>query len=189
MDKIFFTSDHHFYHKKVLEYSKRPFKFIDHMNEIMIEKWNEVVNFDSTVYYLGDLSLGDKRKTKNVLERLNGKIHLIWGNHDRSAMQNKWRFESITGLLNISIDDDDIKKGYQQIILCHTSFQVWMGIHKGSWNLYGHSHGSLPERKGFKSCDIGVDCWDYYPVSYKQLKKKFSGDFYKNYIPIDHHGL
>lgn len=43
------------------------------MNEIMIERWNEVVDLDSTVYYLGDLSLGDKRNTKNVLERLNGK--------------------------------------------------------------------------------------------------------------------
>jgi calcineurin-like phosphoesterase family protein len=187
MDKIFFTSDHHFYHKNIIKYSNRPFKSVVHMNEIMIQKWNEVVDEYSTVYYLGDLSLGDKKETRNILERLNGKIHLIWGNHERSAMENKWRFETIKGLSNISIKDDSIDKGYQQIILSHTSFQVWFGIHKGSWNLYGHSHGSLKERKGFKSCDIGVDSWDFYPVSYKQLKTKFSKDFYKNYIPIDHH--
>lgn len=187
MKKIFFTSDHHFYHSKILEYSKRDFDSIEQMNNEMIYRWNNVVDNDSTVYHLGDISLGDKKQTKDVLERLNGKIHLIWGNHDRSSMKNKWRFESIKGLNIIKIPDNDTPKGFQQIVLCHTSFQVWIGMHRGSWNLYGHSHGSLKERKGFKSCDVGVDSWDYYPPSYEQLKDKFSNDFYKNYIPIDHH--
>ncbi len=41
---------------------------------------------------------------------------------------------------------------------------------RGSWHLYGHSHSMLPPFG--KSFDIGVDSWDYTPLSYEQVKKE-----------------
>jgi len=185
---IYFSSDHHFYHKNIIRFSKRPFKDVDEMNEVMIERWNEKVSPTDTVYYLGDLAFrAGKQSTKSVLERLNGKIHLIEGNHEHDALRNKWRFDSIQGILHIKVPDTDARGGIQKITLCHYSMQVWKDSHYGSWGLYGHSHGSLDEREGFKSCDIGVDSWNFYPVSYDEIKEKFKGEFYKYYPPIDHH--
>jgi calcineurin-like phosphoesterase family protein len=63
--------------------------------------------------------------------------------------------------------------------------KVWNGSHKGDWQLYGHSHGTLPDDPNALSCDVGVDCWNYFPVSMEQLRAKMKT---KNYKSIDHHG-
>ena len=53
-DKVFFTSDTHFCHANVVEYSERPFRDVDEMNETLIHNWNEVVPKDGIVFHLGD---------------------------------------------------------------------------------------------------------------------------------------
>lgn len=82
MSNIWFISDTHFGHKNILEYEKeaRPFKTVEEMNETIIERWNNVVRDEDTVYHLGDFcfSKGNIR----LAGRLNGKKRLIMGNHD-----------------------------------------------------------------------------------------------------------
>jgi calcineurin-like phosphoesterase family protein len=51
------------------------------MNEGLIQKWNTVVKPDDEVYYLGDFSLN--QRALKVRQRLNGKVYLIPGNHDK----------------------------------------------------------------------------------------------------------
>ena len=58
----------------------------------------------------------------------------------------------------------------QKIVLCHYAMRVWDGSHYNSWMLYAHSHGKL-ESQG-KSFDVGVDCWNYVPVSFDQVVEK-----------------
>lgn len=41
-NKIWFTSDTHFFHDKVVEYSQRPFAGVEEMNEGLIARWNSV---------------------------------------------------------------------------------------------------------------------------------------------------
>jgi calcineurin-like phosphoesterase family protein len=36
--------------------------------------------------------------------------------------------------------------------------------------LYGHSHGDLADDETSLSFDIGVDCHDFYPLSYEEVK-------------------
>jgi len=47
--------------------------------------------------------------------------------------------------------------------------RVWSRSHYNSWQLFGHSHGTL-EPIG-KQLDIGVDCHDFNPLSFDQVFK------------------
>ena len=53
---IFFISDLHVGHANVIKFDGRPFKNTDEMHIELIKRWNSVVESDSIVYFLGDLS-------------------------------------------------------------------------------------------------------------------------------------
>lgn len=82
---IFFTSDLHFFHNNVIEFCKRPYGSVEHMNEELIKNWNTVVGERDHIYILGDISFGKDAQTQEVLDRLKGIKHLIVGNHDRKG--------------------------------------------------------------------------------------------------------
>ena len=58
--KLFITADHHFNHKNIIEYCKRPFKTVEEMDNIITEKWNKKVGKDDLVIHLGDFALGNR---------------------------------------------------------------------------------------------------------------------------------
>ncbi len=78
----YFTSDNHFDHKNIIQYSNRHFKNIDEMNATMVEKWNSIGTNNDTVYHLGDFTLGDIRHFTKWVSQLNGKIKILPGSHD-----------------------------------------------------------------------------------------------------------
>lgn len=43
MGKIFFTSDNHFGHEKVIQFDGRPFSSVEEMDTEMIRRWNAKV--------------------------------------------------------------------------------------------------------------------------------------------------
>jgi len=155
----FFTADHHFNHANIIKFCSRPFDDVLEMNEILIKNWNKVVKPKDTVYHLGDLGFGEFRY---ILERLNGKIILIRGSHDKSALAYQDIIDCSHNLLEINIEG-------QPIVLCHYCFRIWARSHYNSWHLYGHSHGRL-EPIG-KSWDVGVDNNNFTPLSFTQIKK------------------
>jgi len=55
--KIWFTSDHHFGHKNIIEFSKRPFANVEEMNAELVKRWNERIAKEDKVYHLGDFAL------------------------------------------------------------------------------------------------------------------------------------
>ncbi|MFD0963285.1 metallophosphoesterase [Pseudofulvibacter geojedonensis] len=171
MQNIYFTSDHHFGHTNILKYSNRPFKSAEEMDEELIKRWNSKVQPNDIVYHLGDVAM-----TKNpegigdILNRLNGKIYLIKGNHEHSALKHKGRFEWIKDYHELKVKDEEAPNGSQKIILLHYAMKVWRSSFRGTWHLYGHSHGSLPDDPNSLSFDVGVDCHDYYPISYEEVK-------------------
>ncbi|MBE5774749.1 MAG: hypothetical protein E7337_12590 [Clostridiales bacterium] len=61
----------------------RGFPSCAEMNEHMIARWNEKVTARDSVYILGDFSIAKGDATEKVIRRLQGKLHLIIGNHDR----------------------------------------------------------------------------------------------------------
>jgi calcineurin-like phosphoesterase family protein len=59
----------------------------------------------------------------------------------------------------------------KRIYLSHYAMLRWPASHRGSLHLFGHSHGKLLNPAP-NSLDVGVDCWDYKPVTLKQILEK-----------------
>ena len=160
---IWFSSDHHFGHRNIIKFCKRPFKDVQEMDEIMIQKWNAVVKPDDLVYYIGDFQISDD--PDKYLPRLNGRKILIKGNHDyeHPAVIESDHWEETHDILVRSINNC-------KITLCHYAMRVWPSAHKGSLMLYGHSHNRLIGSS--QSLDVCADGWDYTPISMKQIQKR-----------------
>jgi calcineurin-like phosphoesterase family protein len=173
---VFFVADTHFFHDKIIELCHRPFNNSKEMNEALINNWNAVVSHDDTVYHLGDFALGGSQVgLKVVFDRLNGNKFLARGNHDR---QNPKNYKDIPWVAvfdtkNITIDG-------HQIWLSHYAHRVWPGSHRGSYHLYGHSHGKLPPSG--RSMDVGVDCGNFTPWSWEHLKQKLDSEVNRDQI-------
>lgn len=131
--KIYMISDTHFNHKNIIDYCNRPFKDIDEMNNTIINNWNKIVKKDDIVYHLGDLFLGSKFDLKDIVDRLNGTIYLIRGNHDRLTVKS-YEDCGIIVLKNAPIIMDDYK-----IMLSHRPLPDTM-INDGYINIHGHIH-------------------------------------------------
>lgn len=52
---LFFIADTHFGHGSHYDLCRRPFKSVEEMDSFMIERWNERVSGNDTVYIVGDL--------------------------------------------------------------------------------------------------------------------------------------
>jgi len=186
--QIWFTSDTHFGHANVIRFNNRPFKDVEQMDAMLIKNWNSVVSYQDDVYHLGDFSLTSAERSLRILEQLNGNIHLIKGNHEKSVLEKSFtrdKFCWIKDYYELKVEDPSAKGGRQSIVLLHYAMKVWNKSHHGSWHLYGHSHGSLPDDINSLSFDVGVDSHDYFPISYEDVKRIMKK---KVFIPLDHHG-
>lgn len=178
---IFFTSDLHFFHSRVIEYDGRPFLDVEHMNEVLVDNWNRVVGSGDIVFYLGDLSFQKPSKTKEVVDKLNGKIHYVLGNHDKEKdIKSLGRFESISDYINLSVLDEENPRKWQEIMMSHYPILSWDKAHYGSWMLHGHSHGNLMKDDKWswyyekRVLDVGVNIHGYEPLSFSQIKGMMS---------------
>ena len=185
----FFTADTHLYHKNIITYCNRPFKTVEEMNEKIIDNWNKTVKSNDVVYHLGDVIFVRRGKyytqenadfVKTFFRRLNGKLILICGSHDDIFRQfPRYLVAEQHELLNTKI-------GKQKITMCHYAMKTWFCSHYGAWQLYGHVHSS-PEKPDKNEgpntlqCDVGVDAWNYTPVSFEQIQVKMTT---KTFIPI-----
>ena len=172
--KVFFTSDTHFTHANIIRFCSRPFKNVEEMDETMIANWNRVVSENDIVFHLGDFCMGGSSKWRNVLNRLNGKIYLIIGNHDMKNLKQSCsdRFEKVAMQMYIEVDK-------QKIYLNHCPFLCYGGAYRDTWQLFGHVHTNknntgidAPRLKMLfpTQYDVGVDNNNFTPVSFEQVK-------------------
>jgi len=75
------------------------------------------------------------------------------------------------------------KLGGKFFFLCHYAMRTWPGPWGRTFHCYGHSHGRMIETENSASCDVGVDVWDYTPVSLdmisNKMKEKKNASHYK----------
>lgn len=170
---IYFTSDNHFYHKNIIKYENRPFADVDNMNQQMIKNWNQTVNPNDSVYILGDFAFTSGYNANHLLAQLNGKKHLIKGNHDSFLKDNEFdrtKFEWIK-------DYYCLKHDGMKFILFHFPIAVWDCKHHGSIHLYGHIHSNKSDNHPLtydlgKAYNVGVDVNDFKPISIVDIMNK-----------------
>ena len=164
---IYYIADCHFYHSALNErMDKRGFPDVEAMNEYMIEKWNSKVTNSDTVVILGDLSLGNVDQTNELINRLNGKLCLIVGNHDKYV--NKPGFDKDRFLW---IDNyREITDSQKKVICSHYPIPFYEGQYRKRHNgdpktymLYGHVHETRDEDLMKKVISLIQDT-AYYPI-------------------------
>lgn len=177
MQPTFFTSDHHFFHAKIIGYTNRPFSSVEEMDEAMIERWNSVVPKGGMVYHLGDFALTGysekiyRPRVEELLSRLNGNKILIQGNHDSPAVLRAKGWSAVYRLHHIDVEG-------QKIILCHYPMRTWQFRGHGSWQLFGHVHQNVPNspenlQQFGRTANLCVEHWNYTPVSFETLQSLF----------------
>lgn len=224
--KVFFTSDTHFSHGNIIKYCNRnkflanedkreldrlggewhngdwkgsrssnwriSQEAVERMNDEFIDNINNMVGQDDTLYHLGDFCFAPKHHYYNAAKRYRDSINcnnitFIYGNHDH---------RSLTPLFNSCYDLHETHVNNIQIILCHYAMATWNKSHRGSWQLYGHSHANLESwidkvMPGRRSLDVGVDnayqlLGEYRPFSFEELQTYMKD---RNGFSADHHGM
>lgn len=166
----FFTADPHFGHANIIRFCDRPFESKQEHDETLISNWNSVVTKKDHVYVLGDFGFGSPAWLYNkIAQRLNGKIHLILGNHDKSVKKeplcNRFVF-----IKDVHFFKQKAHGKTVEIFLSHYPHRSWPKSYHGSFHLFGHVHGKLaPWGLSF---DVGVDAQNYTPISLGQVVKK-----------------
>lgn len=176
-DKLFFTSDPHYGHENILKYCHRPFSSIEEHDEELIRLWNETVPEDGIVFILGDIGFCSETYLKTILNRLNGKIYWIIGNHDwrRITPGIMNRFECITQQMVITVDNKLVYLNHFPF-LCypdsdrHPVYQFFGHVHSGP--LSGSSDISRLVHLNKRQYDVGVDNNEYKPISFQDIMKK-----------------
>lgn len=174
MPKTYFVSDTHFGHKGVLKVAMtrpRPFSSIAEHDEALIRAWNAVVSPTDIVWHLGDFAYKCTLDyAASVRARLNGRIHLIRGNHDKIGERLEWD-GPVVDVQRIFVQDPGMPE--RQALWCsHYAHRTWPNLWHGDLHLYGHSHGSLPGTR--TSLDVGVDCWNWAPVSLADILRRMA---------------
>jgi calcineurin-like phosphoesterase family protein len=158
---VFFTSDTHFGHAGARGLYRRPFASVPEMDAAMLDGWNTTVEPEDEVWHLGDFALGvPAAAIAELLGRLHGRKHLITGNNDSLATTNLVGWSSVRPYAEIKVDGVGA-------VLCHYAFRTWRNMSRGWLNLHGHSHGRLAPLP--RQTDVGVDAWDFRPVTLAQI--------------------
>lgn len=146
----YYIADPHFFHGALnTKMDRRGFESVEAMNEYMLQQWNRKVRKNDEVVILGDLSWGKAEETNELLERLNGRLYLIQGNHDRFLKNkdyNAGRFVWIKPY-------EELQDNKRKVILCHYPIMCYNGQYRVDENgnpkvymLYGHVHDTQDQR-------------------------------------------
>ena len=178
MKNIFFTADTHFGHESIRRHCNRPWNSVEEMDEALIANWNNVVKHGDMVYHIGDFAMISEvpngvprmKLYRKLRMRLNGKIILIRGNHDKMSQDvYKDCFSEVYDLREIKIDGE-------KITLCHYPMRSWNASVHGRKHIFGHVHARLEGADLGVCTDAGVDVpeWKFSPVIWDVMRQKLN---------------
>ena len=146
----YYIADLHFYHENALDkMDKRGFETVEIMNEYMIRKWNAKVRENDEVVILGDFCWGKTKQVNELLERLNGQLYLIQGNHDYFVRDKTFNHNRFVWVRSYS----EIYDNKRKVILCHYPILCYNGQYRldkegkpKTYMLHGHVHDTHDQR-------------------------------------------
>lgn len=178
--KTWFTSDHHFGHANIIKYCNRPFYGTHDMNIAMELAWNEVVEPNDLVYYLGDFAM-NANLVPFLVSKLNGSKILIPGNHDKCWQKtdpaNRWFAHYIDAGFKSIEQEMMLEIAGEQVLLNHLPYRnpkepeqkyfAQRPVDDGGWLIHGHIHHKWKVNK--KQINVSVDVWNFKPVSLDEI--------------------
>lgn len=81
-DRVWVSSDLHFDHNNIIDFSDRPFATIETMNQTLIDNHNDYVGSDDIWICVGDVGFKGVELIRERVAELNGYKILVIGNHD-----------------------------------------------------------------------------------------------------------
>ncbi len=166
---IHFTADHHFFHREIIGYCKRPYPSEKAMRNDMIIRHNETVKKDDTVFFIGDLAMvgtSQWEKIKGLLSKMNGRKHLILGNHDEMRPFRYVDCGFITVHTALWETVDGIK-----VIMAHDP-SVYCAIDPKTVLLCGHIHTLFKSIPNKLVVNVGVDQQNFKPTNMDLIRKE-----------------
>ena len=181
---IYFTSDTHFCHTKEFLFTPRGFTNVEDMNLTIVVNWNDIVQPDDDVYHLGDFVMNDIDAGIELIKQLNGRIHLIRGNHDTDAKVQ--RYLECPNIVEIKwADMIKYKKNY--FFLSHFPMIPKTPEDEPSkqdmYNLHGHTHQQDSIKDNFFIYHVGMDSHCCRPVSIDEVWEEIKAarrSYYEN---------
>lgn len=186
---VYYTSDWHLNHANLIKRKVRHFDSIEDQNELILKSINDTVGTNDTLFILGDLTMPNSVNTQYLYEfirKINCKnLFVVKGNHDKTDVLN---YCKIKGL----IYNWDYTKVYTDnafsmpitVMLSHYPLRDYHSAQEPTICIHGHSHGMLLPRP-VDCFDVGVDVWNFKPVTLEQILSTYYGDHanpYTNYI-------
>lgn len=169
---IYFTSDLHLGHDQEFIWGARGFNSVTEMNEKIITRWNSRITKDDDVYVLGDLVMGGVENVE-LLKQLNGKIHIIYGNHDGPKKREAYaELENVVecGWANmIKYKKYNFYLSHYPTITDNEDIGEIVSPKECVINLFGHTHQfddfyDTNDGYNFRMYHVGVDSHDCFPV-------------------------
>ena len=168
MSNIWITSDLHFGHDKPFIWEDRGYSSVEEMNKEQLRKFNEKVQPEDDVYICGDLMLGGE-SGKSWLSQLNGKLHIVLGNHDTEAKAAFYRtLPQVVEVVYATM----IKANGRHWYLSHypTMTANFGKLDRQPINLAGHTHSvNKWENINTGTYNIAVDAHNGYPVNIENI--------------------
>jgi len=189
-------SDLHLGHANILNFTHpkdftkriRPFETVHEMHNVIIERWNSKIKKDDTVYILGDLSFS-RQAYDEIFYKLEGKPHLVLGNHDKFSRFHVDDFLSISSLIFKDIRLHNGKK--VPVCFSHAPIHASSIYPRAVINFHGHTHTEFVvtdnKEKDLRYINVSCEAVDFYPVDVieavsNQLQHKdFPYDPYERY--------
>lgn len=191
---LFFTSDMHFGHVNAAT-KFRPFSSVEEHDEHLVERWNATVGPDDRVIVLGDACMGVITETMPILDRLHGERYLMPGNHDwphpahhgRIEAERRGQYGKVAD--RVALYEDafanilPLQTDMHGFTLCHfppygdhtaeERYSEFRPEDRGQRFLHGHVHDLWRDLEDGRLINVGVDVWDFAPVSIDTLEATY----------------
>lgn len=163
----YFIADAHLGHAGIIPYCRRPFSSVGEQDALILKNWNETVTPEDDVYIIGDLMVPTEAGPAHYLEQLNGRLHLLIGNHDEEWYDESYRhyFVEVADALTVTLDG-------RRVYLCHYPTPDFVG----DLHIFGHMHANHRDGDFHKllaarrfALNAAVELNDYRPVTVEEM--------------------
>jgi calcineurin-like phosphoesterase family protein len=185
---VFYTADLHLGHSLVA--AIRGFESAEAHDRELVERWNNRIQHDDTVWILGDLSLKKVERFADTLESLRGRKRVVLGNHDTAhPMHRGWANQHMElaalSTVDLVVTEATVRIHGTQVALSHfpavgdhtdaDRFIPWRPFSR-KFVVHGHTHSESAFTRDATGLAIdtqlhvGLDAWGLLPVREKVIQ-------------------